>query len=179
MSTDNFTNLMIDIINEDVHFNADIFIIPNSANLIEHFMSKHTQEELTERMNHLCELNGTTFDPKNDYIIQVWYVVKDLDCDNMADHGIRWNDNDNGRHFLRTLSYGSFIPAKLFEGSIEGDVRLIKLPMIHTYRKKEVKQERERVASIAMQCSQRKYRYSSFGNWGDVMKTVIDAGKRI
>lgn len=176
--SNNFNDLAIGIINQDINFNGDVFIIPNSANLIKHFMSKHVQEEITERMDHLCKLNNTTFDPENDYILQVWYVVPDLECEDLVHHGIRWNDPENGRHFLRTLSYGSFIPAKLFDESIEGDVKLIKIPMTHTYRKKDIKQERECVANISMQCSQKKYRYSNFGNWEKALETVVSAGKR-
>ena len=71
--TTNFNDLVIDIINQDINFNGDVFIIPNSANLIKHFMAKHVQEEITERMDHLCKLNNTTFDPENDYLIQACY----------------------------------------------------------------------------------------------------------
>ena len=106
------------------------------------------------------------------------HVIPDLECADLVHHSIRWSDPENGRHFLRTHPYASFIPAKFFDGCKEGDTKSIKIPMTHTYRKKDIKQERECVANISMQCSQKKYRYSNFGKWENALETVVSAGKR-
>jgi hypothetical protein len=153
-------------IKNGIDFDADIFIIPNSASMIKDFFNP---EDQLKKMNAVCGVNGITFDPENDFIIETWYVADQLCCENIADHDIYFNDED-GNECTLISDPGRFLPAKLFESHKEGETITVSLPMglIKNYH-----EEHDVVVKVHMTLNQGEYRYRRFGDFENVLDDVI------
>lgn len=148
---------------------GDIFIIPNIA---EKFVDSSSPEWVKEKMKRLVGI-----EPKDDdKMVEVWITSPKVDNwqDNFAgfqrEIGLindeaeedLWEEK-RGRE-ARLLGYfPRHIPASMFAGKKEGDEINFHCP------------EYDGV-DIVLTCRQRNYRYSSFGNFEDVLKNVLREG---
>lgn len=142
------------------------FIIPNRGGKIEDFMTGF-QKELDERMQHISALNGQTFNRHHDWIAQIWWVSKDLESDNLTDHGFRVIDENGVQWFGRTPS--DHFPVKVFGDHKEGDEMEITYPITlssHQHGEKEV------LLKLNVKLAQKDYRYRNFGDFEKVLKKV-------
>lgn len=154
-------------ISDGIKFDAKIFVIPNSAGKVSDFFDP---EQVIRNATEVCEANGITFDPENDYLIETWYHSKQLGCDNIPDHNIYFEDEEGNKWILGS-NCGRYLPAKLFEGHKEGDTITIKLPMWLTKNYSE--NSEDVIAEINLTLQQQGYRYQRFGDFEEVVEYVI------
>ena len=153
---------------KNVVVKGDIFIIPNVA---EKFSNFHSPEWVKEKLGRLVGI-----EPQDeDKMVEVWITSPEIDnwqCDfagfqrmiglikDEVDEDL-W-ENRMGRE-ARILGYfPQYIPASVFAGKKEGDEINFHCP--------------EHNVDIILTCRQRNYRYSSFGNFEDVLKNVLREG---
>lgn len=170
--------------NGTVKINASVFIIPNSAARIKDLF-EFDQEEKLHQMEEICKVNGLTFDPEKDYLIECWYHSKEYNCDNMPDHNIHCIGEDGCRNRI-SFPYRRYLPSNIFENHKEGDVINIKLPAIlekfthYEDNDPEDLQEEEIdiITDIKLELNQLDYRYGRFGPFENVLEKVIGAANR-
>lgn len=163
---------------------CDAFIIPNSP-----FTIATKGEEFNKmpwnlyRSIEIAVNNGIELDLYNDKFVQIWPVCET--CDNLIDHTyhIYQDGKDYSIAFMGFALYA--LPAKMFEGKVEGDHVQIKVhadPSKHgssssIYCKDEngKRGDEEKYTldiKVDMVLAQKPYRYSRFGNFEDVLKRL-------
>ena len=146
---------------------GDVFIIPNIAEKFEDFNSP---EWVKEKLNRLVGIEPQG----NDKMVEVWItspMVDNWQCEFAGfqrEIGLIKDEAEEdlwekrGRE-ARVLGYfPQYIPASVFAGKKEGDEINIHCP--------------EYSVDIVLSCRQKDYRYSSFGNFEDVLKNVLREG---
>lgn len=163
-------------LNNGIHINADLFIIPNSAAKIEDLIDISRENNL-KYMQKICELNGMKFDEQNDYLIETWYCSEEFECDNIPDHSIYCNTEDGQRCIIGVESR-RWLPSNLFKGKKEGDTINVKIPVWVRINNRNNGDAIDAIADFTITLSQTKYRYARFGNFEEVLEKVIAAQSR-
>lgn len=149
-----------------LEFDAEVFIIPNNADTINHhsMMSDQTKDWYDQ----IGIMNGIgKLDRDKDKLIQLWFVCNDLASDNLTDHGGTVLDPDGNKINIRPDI--DLLPADLFAESREGDIVDLHIP--YTFRHGEE-------TSISMELiihaklNQTSYRYRRFGTFQEVFQLV-------
>ena len=101
--------------------------------------------------------------------IQMWYVVKDLNCENLSDHGARV-ELDGETYYIGMPT--SFLPYSILKGKSDGDTIDV------TFRNSwdiDLDHEDEETVKITMHVTlnQKDYRYRNFGSFQEVLKKVV------
>ena len=155
----------------NIHLTANIFIIPNRAPQIDDFF-ECVQAEKLDYATRIAELNGFTFDSKKDYLVETWMVCEEYDCDNLADHGIHYQDTDGTEYAIGIES--AYLPSNLFDGKQEGDVIKVKLPIWYSTETQFYKIGSTcTTADFEITLNQGDYRYCRFGTFEEVLKKVM------
>lgn len=145
---------------------ADMFIIPNSAPLIEDIFEGFRESRLL-KMTKMCQDNGIgEFNELCDHVVETWLVG--CGADNMSDHGFTITSEDGIDYTIRSLD-GRF-PSTLLAGIVEGDTFNVKLNDIDAVDDKDrsVKVDIE----LEITAAQGKYRYRNFGDFEYVLREV-------
>lgn len=148
-----------------IEFNAEAFIIPNRSGKITDFWSSVANGVKEIATNVL----GKEPD-KDERYIQMWYVVKDLNCENLVDHKARV-EIDGKWHGIRLES--SFLPYSILKGKNDGDV--VDVVFRNTYNAwldDEADTEGE-IITMHVTLNQKDYRYRSFGSFQETLQKVI------
>ena len=153
--------------------NGGAFVIPNDSRRFKSFNnmsgSKYTADYLIElaRLNNI-ELTG------EDKIIQMWFHSKEVNCDNICDHG--FTINENGEKIYVKAYKLQWVPEKLLRGMKEGETLKLIVPGVTIYRDKlssiRNDQSEEGIMTISAVCQQQGYRYARFGKFEEVVKNV-------
>lgn len=148
-----------------IEFNAEGFIIPNHAGRIEDFWSTYAAKRAKDLATNVL---GREPEESEKYV-QMWYVVKDLRCDNLVDHGTRVeiDGKDYGIHMDSCL-----LPYSALRDKDDGDV--IDVTFLNGRRDWDDEDEDESDLKITMHVTlnQRDYRYRNFGSFQNVLWKV-------
>ena len=165
--------MKIDLEQRKITANVDAFIVPNSVSLFKDFMLKERREA---KYKIMLELSGIECNLDEQPMIQMWYVgIEDLGSDNLVDHGFHLAiGNDMYCFDMNGLSY---IPYCFLEGKKEGDTINVSFPVKCTIRNingKDIKENNiDWTLEAKITLKQRGYRYQRFGNFEDVIGTLI------
>lgn len=159
-----------------ISINVGAFVVPNPARTVESFKdngSKSTYEYLTS----MAELNNIQL-TSDDKIVQLWLHSKELDCDNINDHGFGTHLEDGEELFVKAYKI-QWVPIKLLENVKEGDTVSFISPADGYYDRKAFKLNKSEcrgpiILKVSMICQQKGYRYVSFGNFEEVVKSVCE-----
>lgn len=172
MKTINQNNLTI---------NGDIFVIPEEACKIEAFkyFSNLEGEKESILMSELCKLNGTEFDPNEDYLFQPWIVSEEYEADDMIGRPLI-SETDDGV-MCKLMLKSKYLPAKLFDGKSEGDMISLKIPVYiitsRSGKKSDLrigsKEPTIVIAEFNLKLNQTEYRYNIHGQFQEVLDKVI------
>ena len=143
--------------NKVLKMQASAFIIPNSLAMVKDYIEAFQKEEL-KTSTELCELNGTTFDPETDKIVEMWFHNED--SENLHCHGFRVEETDGSVRFIRPAVH--HIPVKLVEGHKEGDTFTFKV------------QDEDLLIEMDLTLNQKDYRYSHHGAFEECLQLLID-----
>ena len=80
--------------------NADVFVIPNMAAKISSFLD-FARDGYRQLGNKICNDNGKSFNEDTDYLVETWMCSKELDSDNIADHGFSVKVDDSTVLYFR------------------------------------------------------------------------------
>ena len=149
-----------------VAVNASVFIIPNGAPLVSAYIIN--QDNIEKNMKKLCELNGETFDPEKDHVVECWFHSKELNCDNMCDHFFRLTID--GKEYHTRLQFFRMFPETLLRGCTEGSTKEFIYPLILLNEEDETKLDCELVMNVTF--DQTHYRYRHTGNFEDTLAMV-------
>jgi hypothetical protein len=143
---------------------VDAFIIPNRAGVLKDYIIDTTREDVI----HLCMDNNVNIDLCNDKIVETWMVSEE--CDNVERHLFMTDFED--KSYLIPYLGSSFdqVPAKFFEGKVEGDhVQL----HVTRYNNRHSEKKPYKIDIIVDMClNQTSYRYRDHGNFEDTLKAV-------
>ena len=142
---------------QTIQMSADMFIIPNSTNVI----SNERILSFQKGMIDLCKLNGLTEDLE-EKMVQVW-LTNDK-SDNINDHGIKID----GKQYYPSCSN---IPYTLIKNVKEGETATVKFFGYDHSGEKAVKV----VFEIQLTAKQLDYRYKRFGSFEETLKRVVAA----
>lgn len=127
------TRNFIPVNGDTLETNGGLFIIPNGLMLAPNFLP-YMQDSVIGQMKAICELNGMTFDPENDFIAECWPTSSSFICgekynwdnDNLADHPsfVHFNGQDIMVSFANTRLF----PVKVLEKFKEGEITDIWIP---------------------------------------------------
>ena len=148
-----------------IEFNAEAFIIPNHSGKLENFvfssMRKNTKEIATNVL-------GKEPNENEDYV-QMWYVVKDLGCDNLTDHSA-WVNIDGNEYRIRLDS--CYLPYTVLKGKNDGDT--IDVSFISGRREwDDYTPEGDIKVLMHVTLNQKDYRYSRFGSFEETLQKVL------
>ena len=149
-----------------IEFNAEAFIIPNHSGKLEDFVFSSTKRDTKEVATSVL---GKEPD-ENERYVQMWYVVKDLNCDNLADHGARV-EIDGEKHSIRLSS--CFLPYSILKGKNDGDV--VDVTFRNTYNawlNDDVDAAGEPI-TMHVTLNQKDYRYRNFGSFQETLRKVV------
>jgi len=160
-----------------IKFNASMFIVPNSLSKVKNFFNPEKYKKI---MTEICELNGTTFDPKNDLIVQTWYNSKQLGSENLARHGA-YKRTEDGNTYIIDFYAQEYFPVKIFKDHKEGDVINFKIPCKLTKRYTcdddneafSTEETIEAIADMQLELNQLDYRYRNHGTFEEVLDKLI------
>lgn len=147
-----------------IEFNAEAFIIPNSAGKITDFWTDSAAEETKEMATNVL---GEEPNDDESYI-QMWYVAKDLGCDNLVDHSA-WVDIDGEEYRIRMDS--SYLPYTALKGKNDGDT--IDVSFISGRREWDKTPEGDIEVLMHVTLNQKDYRYRRFGSFEETLMKVI------
>ncbi len=164
---------------------ADMFIVPNPI-----FMLKDLNNISTMvKIDKFTDDNKSYVTPLSD-ICQIWLTSPDLHSENISDHGIMINIDDNDLEmidkqlvdelrladkfiFCRYTSFMEFMPVSLIKDMKENDTKEfvynISIPS-KLYCNKEFNIK----LNLNITAKQLAYRYCRFGKFEDVVKRLID-----
>ena len=162
--------------NETLSINAGAFVVPNHATTFG-YIKKHGLSSTYEYLCDLAKLNGIEL-KDDDKIVEMWFHSKELDCDNMADHGFE-TKLSNGHKIICQPRKLQWVPAKMLENVKEGDLITLITPGnayydedYHVLNVRKAAKKIDLILSISAVCQQQGYRYKRFGNFEDVVKLV-------
>ncbi|MBP5593999.1 MAG: hypothetical protein J6Y02_01360 [Pseudobutyrivibrio sp.] len=147
-----------------IEFNAEAFIIPNQAGKITAFWCSSAAREVKELATSVL---GEEPDEDEIYV-QMWYVAKDLGCDNLVDHRARVEID--GKKYVIGME-ASYLPYSLLRDRVEGDTISITFPN-HT-RVWEDELGYNIPITMHVTLNQNDYRYRNFGPFQDVLRKVV------
>ena len=139
----------------NTELNMNMFIIPNKAGFTKDFI--FGADAKTEQAKELCQINGATFDPEKDKVVQVWSCCDG--CDNMQDHTFKIGE--------ATFRLPVVIPEPILRGKKEGDIADIKFQLVPLGGGDEVQ------ITCHTRLAQAEYRYRQFGNFEDALQYVL------
>ena len=149
-----------------IEFNAEAFIIPNKSGKITDFWSGSVTNSVKEVATSVL---GKEPD-KNERYVQMWYVAKDLNCDNLADHGAIV-EIDGKKHNIRLAS--SYLPYSILKGKNDGDViDVVFRNAYHEWLNDDVDAAGEPI-TMHVTLNQKDYRYRNFGSFQETLKKVV------
>ena len=147
---------------------GDVFIIPNTAEIFSNFSSPEWQAEKLSRLVGIKPQD-------DDRMVEVWITSPEVDNwqDNFAgfqkEIGLFTDENqevewemENGSESRLLGYFPKYFPAKVFAGKNEGDKVTFYCP--------------EYDVNVVLTCKQQDYRYASFGNFEDVLRSVLREG---
>lgn len=141
---------------------ASAFIVPNPACPIKRCLD---QSGLIRRMQDICDLNGVEFN-EDDRLIEMWFHSKELNTDNLIDHGGFLEDSDgNVRHIY---VQGVYMPESIIKDCKEGDVITYKMRGFISDPREEL------ILELELTLQQKEYRYSRFGNIEEVLEFLLN-----
>lgn len=148
-----------------IEFNAEAFIIPNHAGKLEDFWFDSVR---TEAKKQAARVLG--HEPKeNDWFVQLWYVAKDLNCENLVDHNA-YVDIDGKNYVIRMDS--CFLPYEILKDKDDGDT----VDVYFTNGRRDWDDEDEKPSQIEIvmhvTLNQHDYRYRNFGTFQQVLNKV-------
>ena len=144
---------------------ADMFIIPNSAPLVEDLFEIYRENSLL-KMTKMCQDNGLEFNELCDHLVETWLVG--CGADNMVDHGFIITSEDGVDYTIRSLDRR--FPSTLLIGIVEGDTFNVKLNDVDAVddEGRSVKVD----INLEITAAQGKYRYRNFGDFEYVLHRV-------
>ena len=146
-----------------IEFNAEAFIIPNHSGKITNFWLDDAARKAKE-----IATNVLGEEPNDDEsYIQMWYVAKDLGCDNLVDHSA-WVDIDGEEYIIRMDS--SYLPYTVLKGKNDGDT--IDVSFISGRREWDKTPEGDIEVLMHVTLNQKYYRYRRFGSFNEVLRKV-------
>ena len=149
-----------------IEFNAEAFIIPNHSGKLEDFTFSSVRKDIKEVATRLL---GKEPDEDERYV-QMWYVVKDLNCDNLSDHGARV-EIDGEKHSIRLAS--CFLPYSILKGKDDGDVvDVVFRNNYNAWFNDDVDSEGEPI-TMHVTLNQKDYRYRNFGSFQETLRKVV------
>lgn len=148
-----------------IEFNAEAFIIPNRSGKLEDFVFSSTRKDTKEVAVSVLDREPD----EDERYIQMWYVVKDLNCENLVDHGASV-ELDGETYYIGMPT--SFLPYSILKGKNDGDTIDV------TFRNSwdiDLDHEDEETVKITMHVTlnQKDYRYRNFGSFQEVLKKVL------
>ena len=149
---------------KSIEFNADAFIIPNRSCKLKDFWVTSTAEEAKTLATNLL---GTEPD-ENELCIQMWYVVDDLNCDNLVDHSA-CVEIDGNKYLIRMES--CYLPYSVLRDKHEGDT--IDITFVNCAREWDIYKAEGILITIHVTLKQRGYRYERFGSFEEVLSKVV------
>ena len=147
-----------------IEFNAEAFIIPNQAGKLKDFWFDGAAREAKEMATSVL---GEEPDENEDYI-QMWYVVKDLGCDNLCDHNARV-EIDGEKYIIRMDS--CHLPYSVLRDKNDGDT--VDVTFSNGTRKWDDEKGDGIPVTMHVTLNQKDYRYSRFGSIQDVLRMVV------
>lgn len=147
-----------------IEFNAEAFIVPNHAGKLKDFWSKSTSEQVKEIATNVLGNKPV----EDETYVQMWYVAKDIGCDNLVDHGANV-EIDGEKHIIGLRS--CYLPYTLLRDKIEGDT----VDVTFTNYARGLDDEPGYGIPITMHVTlnQKDYRYRRFGEFQEVLRGVI------
>jgi hypothetical protein len=148
---------------KEINLNVTSFVIPNTASKMTEFHGKELY------FKNIHELNNIEYN-ENNKIVQLWsYNHEELKCDNIGNHKFKLEiDGITETMFMVDLTW---IPYELIKDCKEGDVVTFKFPYM-THDIHDVTSI-NMIFNINMKCQQAESRYRRFGNFEDVVKSVM------
>lgn len=148
-----------------IEFNAEAFIIPNHSGKLENFWFSGAANCAKE-----IAINVLGEEPdKDELYVQMWYVVKDLKCDNLVDHNA-YIDIDGKKYAIDIAS--CFLPYTALKGKNDGDIIDVTFQNTNGWRNDDGPEETEETITMHVTLNQKDYRYSSFGSFQEVLNKV-------
>ena len=165
-----------------VNAKAEVFIIPNTPSKVN--LDSCLGERLANVINEISSLNGYEFSP-DERLVQLWWTSEDLGRENLADHGIRVQLNEDHLILSASCTYDSFgyLPIGMVKDWHEGEEVEIIIP-IKTDKScfilKNGKFNEGLVEADEMEIefhlkvtpSQLKYRYRRFGTFEEWLHSI-------
>lgn len=152
-----------------IEFDADVFIIPNVICKVSDFIVD--VDEMTVYTENVLRMNG--MDPSNardTYLVQLWFISKELESDNVARHG--FHAMVDGKEQRISPFNMEHLPVSLFEGHNEGDTINIKVPVyVDNYVGDDTRTFAE--MDITVTLAQLKYRYRAMGKFDELLKELL------
>lgn len=159
---------MSKIIDKVVKCNVSAFIVPNRASLASSYLIR--PEERVKAFEDLANDNSMLYNSEKDHLVQLWLHSKDLNTENLVDHGGSVEDENGTKYRINLPSKFGFLPESFFDGKVEGDSIHIKTPA--TAHVPGESKEIDIVLDMNLTLKQQGYRYSRFGNFEEVLKEV-------
>ena len=155
---------MKQITNRTLEFNADAFIIPNS------FSTKCGEFGRFDYFKQIYDANDFGEIKPDDGLVQLWYVVPDLESENFIDHSGKCLDEMGNKIHIRPRI--DILPASIFAEYKEGDVIDINVPYTYNYEDDMISDIREYMLKMHVKLNQSDYRYRRFGKFEEVLPKV-------
>ena len=158
-----------------IQADADVFVIPNSSWIPDTTTIIGIRQ--VERIRSVMRANNINYDFSSDPVVELWWCSEDLRSDNIGSHGLLFTTEDDEDVYING-SYSNVVgllPKKLFDGMTEGSTRMITIPMTAKIVKSLSGDEEifwDIQLMINTRAAQTEYRYSRFGNFEDVLRTV-------
>ena len=153
---------------------CDVFIIPNSLSKVKDFYD-FAKPKQYEMLKDVLGTNGYEYDPEEEILVETWAVGKNVECDNLHDHGFTVKINGK-EYFLRFP--GRYLPYSLFKGKKEGDVIELRIPVAVGVRHSKAPVVQQTIMlNTKMKLNQSSYRYARFGTFEETLKYLLDSYK--
>lgn len=146
---------------------GDVFIVPNQAYKLQE-CNEGWREDKRKDLEGILKANGKVLNEDEEYCMECWYLSEEMDCENIPDHGID-TETDDDREVRITVPSHRTLPASLFAPYKEGDVVSVKIP---TYIRIADGFRGMKNVTYNLKLVQRHYRYCNFGNFEDLLRRV-------
>ena len=165
-----------------VNAKAEVFIIPNTPSKIN--WASCLGERLADAMNEISKLNGYEFSP-DEKLVQLWWTSEDLGSENLGDHGIRVQLNEDHLKIAASCTYNPFgyLPIGMVKDWHDGEEIEIIIPVKtddNCFVFKNGRFDRNATKADEMEIefhlkvtpSQLKYRYRRFGTFEECLHSI-------
>ena len=157
---------------------GDLFIIPNCLAKPKRMLFEEARYDLYQ----IAIANGIRFTEDTEFV-EVWYATPGNSDSNWADHAIDGYDELKG---WRPIF--NYLPTEIFKDKVEGDVVTFNLPIKGRVAENPIKGLDNNPAGcdlpngvsvtttikVSMTLAQKKYRYSRYGGFEEVLKQLGD-----